>query len=370
MLAVRAALSLAPQIVLYFALSISITFSMKWVYSSDGLCFHFPLLFVEVLLVLQCFLARALVRCGVGAPAAPAAPAAGADAADARRVFWRAVVPVGACTAAEIALSNASLLTLSVSFHTMVKSSTPVFVMLGSFAMGLERARGRLVAIVLLIAGGVATLSAGGDLSSQPAAAAPDGAAAAAARAPFSPVGFALVVASAGAAGARWALSQALLQRHALAPLALLADMLPVAALCLLPFAAALDAPRAWRMARALDAAERAPLAVALGAFVLALPLAALALVHTELELIARTSSLTVSILGTVKELALVGLSIALLHDAISGLNWAVRAPPPPPPPPPPCPPRSPARRPRSSPFPDAAIFPKRRAPTLREEAS
>ena len=356
MLAPRAALSLAPRIVLYFALPISAHSPEVGVLLRRALL-PLPLLFVEVLLVLQCFLARAGAR-GVGAPAAPVAPASDAEAADARRGFWRAVVPVGACTAAEIALSNASLLTLSVSFHTMVKSSTPVFVMLSSFAIGLERARCHLVAIVLLIVAGVATLSAGGDLTSQPAIAAPDDGAP---RPPFSPVGFALVVASAGAA-ARAGRSRRRCCSGTRA-LALLADMLPVAALCLLPFAAALDAPRAWRMARALDAAERAPLAVALGARPRSAARAPArphgARAHRAHELAA------VSISARSRSRARRALDRAA-HDAISGPNWAVRAPPPPPPPPP-CPP---ARRRAVPARPPTRPYSRRRAPTLREEAS
>ena len=75
--------SLAPSLALYFALSVAMTFSLKFVYTT--LDFHFPLLFVELLLVLQWIVCCALVRWGVGRDAAPSRNGRGAAAPSLRR---------------------------------------------------------------------------------------------------------------------------------------------------------------------------------------------------------------------------------------------------------------------------------------------
>jgi hypothetical protein len=50
-------------------------------------------------------------------------------------------IPIGVLTAVEVTASNLSLLTISVSFHTMVKSSVPLFVLVFSVMTGLQKAK-------------------------------------------------------------------------------------------------------------------------------------------------------------------------------------------------------------------------------------
>ena len=78
-----------------------------------------------------------------------------------RRVFVRYIIPIGLFSALEIGTSNISLLTLSVSFHTMVQASKPAFVLLWSIALGLEPLQWQLVGIVSLVALGVLLVSVG-----------------------------------------------------------------------------------------------------------------------------------------------------------------------------------------------------------------
>jgi len=51
----------------------------------------------------------------------------------------RAVVPNGVSTGLDIGLSNYSLMLITLSFYTMCKSATPVFLLVFAFVWGLER---------------------------------------------------------------------------------------------------------------------------------------------------------------------------------------------------------------------------------------
>lgn len=51
----------------------------------------------------------------------------------------RAVVPNGVSTGLDIGLSNYSLMLITLSFYTMCKSTTPVFLLIFAFLWGIER---------------------------------------------------------------------------------------------------------------------------------------------------------------------------------------------------------------------------------------
>ncbi|KAL1510812.1 hypothetical protein AB1Y20_007096 [Prymnesium parvum] len=74
-------------------------------------------------------------------------------------VSWRDIglrfVPVGICFALSLGLGNAAYLYISVAFIQMIKASTPVAVLLVSFALRLEKPNGTLVACILIISAGI-----------------------------------------------------------------------------------------------------------------------------------------------------------------------------------------------------------------------
>jgi solute carrier family 35 protein C2 len=61
-------------------------------------------------------------------------------------------VPCGLTTSCDIGLSNLSIVFLSISFYTMVKSSTPIFVLGWAYILGIERITWRLVGVICVIA--------------------------------------------------------------------------------------------------------------------------------------------------------------------------------------------------------------------------
>ncbi|RUP45224.1 hypothetical protein BC936DRAFT_148460 [Jimgerdemannia flammicorona] len=105
-------------------------------------------------------------------------------------------VPCGLAAALEICTANASLVYITLSFYTMVKSSTPIWVLVFAFAFGLERPRLQLIFIIVVMVAGV-ILTVAGETA-------------------FNLTGFVLVLIAAVVSGLRWSLTQILLQADSL----------------------------------------------------------------------------------------------------------------------------------------------------------
>ena len=151
-----------------------------------------------------------------------------------RDIPWRtvfcALAPIGCATALEISFSCLSLLTLSVSFHVMVKAGSPIAVLLWSIALGLQRPTFRLGIIVLTVCFGISLCTWGQHEGWD----AEEGV--------FPWDGFFYILASAFVAGFRWSFSQVYLQREKKHPITLLYFVLPPAVLTLIPFFMVLEA--------------------------------------------------------------------------------------------------------------------------------
>ncbi|KAF8322169.1 TPT-domain-containing protein, partial [Clavulina sp. PMI_390] len=108
-----------------------------------------------------------------------------------RADYIKRAMPTGITTGMDIGLSNLSLKTVTLSFYTMCKSSTLIFVLFFAFIFKLEVFSYRLIGVMFLIFVGtllmVATETA------------------------FNMLGMFLVIAASAAGGLRWALTQILL---------------------------------------------------------------------------------------------------------------------------------------------------------------
>ncbi|KAG1454099.1 hypothetical protein G6F56_007405 [Rhizopus delemar] len=121
------------------------------------------------------------------------------------------VVPCGVAAAIEICCSNASLVYITLSFYTMVKSSTPIWVLIFSFLFGFEKPKFLLIAIILIMVAGV-VLTVEGETK-------------------FDAIGFSLVLTASVVSGLRWSMTQLLLQHERLGidnPIATLYYLSPV----------------------------------------------------------------------------------------------------------------------------------------------
>lgn len=106
---------------------------------------------------------------------------------------WASIsIPCGLVTALDVGLSNLSLVTITITFYTMVKSSTPVFVLGWAYLFGIERITWRLIGVIVVIAVGE-FLTVAGEVD-------------------FVLNGFLMCLAASVLSGARWTLVQLKLQ--------------------------------------------------------------------------------------------------------------------------------------------------------------
>lgn len=114
-----------------------------------------------------------------------------------KRMSWKTYlgvsVPCGLVTAVDVGLSNLSLVRISITFFTMVKSSAPIWCLMSAFFFGLEKITFNLIMVGLLITGGE-ILTAFGEVE-------------------FDSIGFMLCTGAAICGGLRWTLVQFKLQK-------------------------------------------------------------------------------------------------------------------------------------------------------------
>jgi drug/metabolite transporter (DMT)-like permease len=126
-------------ILLYLMIAPFLTMGFKYIFTELG--FHFPMTTVFALLLLE-WIIVVIVRMVRGHTSKAYDDDDSAVDSKAQRNCLRSkrvvAIAVGLCLSTEIACSNLSLLTLSVSFHTMVKASTPVWVLAFSCLIGFE----------------------------------------------------------------------------------------------------------------------------------------------------------------------------------------------------------------------------------------
>ncbi len=136
------------------------------------------------------------------------------------QAFWRFMVPIGVLSGLEIALSNMSLMEISVSFHTMVQASKPAFVFFWSVLFRLQPLDRGLLAAVFLIVGGVMVVAVS-KLEDSPGPEPDDSSARILGNSSTSQErnGLILMLVSAFLSGGRWATTELLLRDGALSAL-------------------------------------------------------------------------------------------------------------------------------------------------------
>ena len=215
--------------------------------------------------------------------------------------FRNYVVPIGISTAMEIGFSNIALGLLTVSFQTMLKGGAPVFTMLWGLAFGVETFSWPLSVALLLISAGVGLASAG------------EGA-------DFVVLGFILQLCATALGGFRWAITHVLLQGEEatrMPPLTATLYTSPAAALCLLPFAIALEGKGVLTYFEDTDARR----ALYLVLILMVIATFVFLLLISEYWLVHETSSLALSVAGICKELVTIAGGVIFYHDHISLLN-------------------------------------------------
>ncbi|CAM8940797.1 unnamed protein product [Rhodiola kirilowii] len=217
--------------------------------------------------------------------------------------FVLRVVPTALGTAFDVNLSNASLVFISVTFSTMCKSATPIFLLLFAFAFRLESPSVKLLGIILVISVGILLTVAK--------------------ETEFEFWGFVFVMLAAVMSGFRWTMTQILLQKESYGlenPLTLMSYVAPVMAVATAilslifdpwqEFSSNIYFDSRWHIARSF-------LLMSFGGTL------AFLMVLTEYVLVSVTSAVTVTIAGVVKEAVTILVAVFYLHEEFTWLKGA-----------------------------------------------
>uniref|UniRef100_V9KMI7 Solute carrier family 35 member C2-like protein n=1 Tax=Callorhinchus milii TaxID=7868 RepID=V9KMI7_CALMI len=291
-LAWKAVLTVALVLV-YYSFSIGITFYNKWVMRK----FHFPLFMTlghfAIIYVLS-WVSRVLVECYSG-KSRVCLP---------WKLYLKKVAPTALATTLDIGLSNWSFLFITVSLYTMTKSTAVLFILFFSVLFKLEKMRPCSIIVILLIAGGlfISTYKA----------------------TQFNLEGFILVLSASFIGGLRWALTQILTQKAELGlqnPIDAIYHLQPLMFIGLFPLFVYIEglglgvSEKLFRY-HDISALQHMVCVLAGGGFL------AFGLGFSEFLLVAKTSSLTLSIAGIFKEVCTLVLAGYLMGDQLSLLNW------------------------------------------------
>lgn len=215
--------------------------------------------------------------------------------------YFVRVVPTALGTALDINLSNASLVFISVTFATMCKSASPIFLLVFAFAFRLETPSFKLLGIILIISFGV-LLTVLKETQ-------------------FDFWGFVLVMLASVLSGFRWSMTQILLQKESYGlknPITLMSHVTPVMALVTAILSLLLDPWHDLKSNKYFDSSKHIILS-----FLLMLLGGALAffMVLTEYILVSTTSAVTVTIAGIVKEAVTILVAVFYFHDQFTVLK-------------------------------------------------
>jgi solute carrier family 35 protein C2 len=209
-------------------------------------------------------------------------------------------VPCGLVTAFDVGLSNLSLVRITLTFYTMVKSSTPIFVLGWAYIFKIERITLPLICVILFIASGE-FLTVYGEVD-------------------FDRLGFFLCLNASILSGLRWTLVQSLLQtlnpplESTILTMKLLA---PSMFWSMLVLSAIVEKP--W--IKLSDAKEGDDGLLFVSMLGLAGGIFAISMILCEFYLILRASAIILMIGGVVKELTTIALGISVFGDKLNWIN-------------------------------------------------
>lgn len=279
-------------ILIYFVLSIGLTFYQRWLLEG----FHFPLSVVLYHLVVKLILSaliRLLYKCFTGRSRILLD----------WRTFYRNMAPTGLASGIDIGFSNWGLELVKISLYTMTKSTTIVFILIFAILLGLEKKSWSLLMIVVMISGGLCMFTF---KSTQ-----------------FNALGFSFLLFASLSSGIRWSFAQLVMQKSKIGlhnPVDMVFHMQPWMILAILPFALCFEGPRLLDGYQLLGGVDSSVIysmwiKISVGAFI------AFAMELSEFLVLSKTSSLTLSVAGIFKEICQLVLAVELNGDQLSVMN-------------------------------------------------
>jgi len=211
-------------------------------------------------------------------------------------------IPCGVTTALDVGLSNLSLKYITLTFYTMVKSSTPIFVLFWAWLFKIERITLPLICVILVIAGGELMTVYGEDEGT------------------FRLWGFILCLAASVLSGLRWTLVQTLLQNldppleSTIVTMKILA---PSMFFSMLILSGCIEQP--WsKLDEAKEQNENFGMVVAMGCFG---GVIAIMMILCEFWLILKASAIILMIGGVIKELTTITIGVMVFKDTLNFMN-------------------------------------------------
>ncbi|XP_057796168.1 probable sugar phosphate/phosphate translocator At1g06470 isoform X2 [Salvia miltiorrhiza] len=193
--------------------------------------------------------------------------------------YFARVVPTALSTAMDVNLSNASLVFISVTFATMCKSASPIFLLVFAFAFRLESPSMKLFGIMFVISAGILLT------------------------------------------GFRWTMTQILLQKESYGlknPLTFMSYVTPIMAIATGLLSLLLDP---WQEFRESDYFNSSWNIVKSCLLMLFGGTLAFFMVFTEYILVSVTSAVTVTVAGVVKEAVTILVAVFYFHDEFTWLK-------------------------------------------------
>ncbi|KAF9427869.1 Triose-phosphate Transporter [Entomortierella beljakovae] len=277
----------------WYGFSTSLSFYNKWLFSPQHYNFGFPLFTTCLHMVVQFTLASLTLTL---------IPSLRPSSRPTLRDFGVKLVPCAAASGLDIGLSNNSLKSITLAFYTMCKSSSLAFVLLFAFAFKLEKPTWKLAGVIGVICIGLFMMVMS--------------------EVDFVLSGFIQVMLASVLGGLRWSLTQILLERSDARsgsltnPISTIFFLSPIMGVCLCIVAGIAEGygnifsseffQTVWI---GLDTLSR----LLLGGII------AFAMVLAEFNLIARTSVVSLSVLGI--EVVTIIISSLVFHDQLTIVN-------------------------------------------------
>jgi len=281
---------IAAYVFTWYGVSLSLTMFNKWflVYFNGG--FPFPITASAVHMFLKLVMSRIVMRyAGISVPVVTT------------ELYWRAIVPIGVSTALDVGMSNLAFRFVSVTFYTILKSGSLMWLLLWAVWMKVEVFTFKMSIIILVITVGLALASFG--------------------QTNFSWVGFLLVTGSCCCSGLRWVMTQRVvsINKDYASPLLIIYLIAPSSAVGLLPFAGAMES---WRFSSEPFFTNcTLPVALETTTMLLFGAVISFLLVFAEVKLVELTTALTMGVFGQIKEILTITLSMAIFGDHLSAFN-------------------------------------------------
>ncbi|KAG0361808.1 Triose-phosphate Transporter [Gamsiella multidivaricata] len=279
----------------WYSCSTALSFYNKWLFSPNHHNFTYPLFTTSLHMVAQF---------GLSSLTLALLPALRPKAAPSAKDFGTKIMPCAVASGLDIGLSNSSLKTITLAFYTMCKSSSLAFVLLFAFAFKLERPTWTLAGVITVICVGLFMMVMS--------------------EVDFVLIGFIQVMLASVLGGLRWSLTQLLLEKTdtksgSLAnPISTIFFLSPIMGICL-SIVAGIFEGYSTIFGSVFFSTFSSALST-LGLLFLG-GLFAFMMVLAEFNLIARTSVVTLSVLGIIKEVVTIVISSLVFHDQLTIVN-------------------------------------------------